>query len=116
MGLPHPQPPASQLRADKEEAKLVHAQLCRFVEAGDARLLGPSNEQLPKIIAVFADCLASGDELITAETGARMRALLARMQAGMPASQLGAAWATLSVAQQGALAAAMAVTGAPGGS
>jgi ferredoxin len=101
------------VRADTAEAQAVHAQLCRFMQAGDARLLGAANERLPRVIAVFADCLAAGDPLITAATAENMRSLLRRMQAAMPAEQLGAAWAQLSAEQQAALSAALATTGAP---
>ena len=105
------------MRGDTEEAKLVHAQLCRFLEAGDARLLGPANERLPRVVAVFADCFASGEgELITPATGAARRGLLARRQASMPPAQLQAAWGQLTPQQQGALQAALAAAGAPHGS
>ena len=101
------------VRSDAAEAQAVHAQLCRFLQAGDARLLGPANERLPRVVAVIADCLAAGEPLITPATAEQMRGLLSRMQSAMPAAQLQAAWAQLTPAQQGALNAALAATGAP---
>ncbi|RVW46935.1 Ran-binding protein 6 [Vitis vinifera] len=43
------------LTRDLIEAKVVHDQLCSMVERSDRELLGPNNQYLPKIVAVFAE-------------------------------------------------------------
>ncbi|PIA53962.1 hypothetical protein AQUCO_00900498v1 [Aquilegia coerulea] len=43
------------IKGDLIEAKLVHDQLCSMVERSDGELLGPNNQYLPKIVAVFAE-------------------------------------------------------------
>ncbi|CAA2956119.1 importin-5-like [Olea europaea subsp. europaea] len=42
------------IKGDLIEAKVVHEQLCTMVERSDRELLGPNNQYLPKIVAVFA--------------------------------------------------------------
>ena len=42
------------LREDTVEARVVHAQLVRMLEAGDPHLLGANNEHLGKVVKVFA--------------------------------------------------------------
>ncbi|GFY98998.1 ARM repeat superfamily protein [Actinidia rufa] len=43
------------IKGDLIEAKVVHDQLCSMVERSDMELLGPNNQYLPKIVAVFAE-------------------------------------------------------------
>ncbi|KAM5550342.1 hypothetical protein ABKV19_027497 [Rosa sericea] len=43
------------IKGDLIEAKVVHDQLCSMVERSDRELLGPNNQYLPKIVAVFAE-------------------------------------------------------------
>ena len=48
--------------ADTDEAKLMHATLVRFVQAGDARILGENVANLPRILFVLLSVL--GTELL----------------------------------------------------
>ncbi|CAJ1922046.1 unnamed protein product, partial [Sphenostylis stenocarpa] len=43
------------IKGDLIEAKVVHDQLCSMVERSDTELIGPNNQYLPKIVAVFAE-------------------------------------------------------------
>lgn len=45
--------PASPAPAPAVEAKVVHAQLLRFIQASDPRILGQGNANLPRIVEVF---------------------------------------------------------------
>ena len=59
------------------------------------------------MLAVMADTLAER-KLLSEGAPRRMRALLTRMQSGLPAEALAAAWGGLTGAQQAQLAAALA--------
>ncbi|GAB4843736.1 Importin-5 [Ancistrocladus abbreviatus] len=50
------------IRGDLIEAKVVHEQLCSMLERSDGELLGPNNQYLPKIVAVFAEVLCAGKD------------------------------------------------------
>ncbi|XP_022852318.1 uncharacterized protein LOC111373947 [Olea europaea var. sylvestris] len=43
------------IKGDLIEVKVVHEQLCTMVERFDRELLGPNNQYLPKIVAVFVE-------------------------------------------------------------
>ncbi|KAL5127775.1 Structural maintenance of chromosomes protein 4 [Glycine soja] len=43
------------IKGDLIEAKVVHDQLCSMVERSDRELIGPNNQYLSKIVAVFAE-------------------------------------------------------------
>eukprot|EP00736_Rhodelphis_marinus_P007337 Rmarinus@m.1215 len=66
-------------KGDIIEARIVHAQLVTMVERNNTALLGPNNENLPKIIAVFAEILET--DLVDDETTTRIKNLFGQMQA-----------------------------------
>lgn len=92
------------MRGDTLEAQAVHDQLLRFLEAGDARVLGAQSERMPRVVGVLAQCLVEqGKEKVLSEGApARIRALLAGMQAKAPEA-VAQAWAACSAEQQQAL-------------
>ncbi|CAA2992452.1 malonyl-coenzyme:anthocyanin 5-O-glucoside-6 -O-malonyltransferase-like [Olea europaea subsp. europaea] len=47
------------IKGDLIEVKVVHEQLCTMVERSDRELLGPNNQYLPKIVAVFVEVWAT---------------------------------------------------------
>ncbi|KAH1094362.1 hypothetical protein GYH30_039877 [Glycine max] len=53
------------IKGDLIEAKVVHDQLCSMVERSDRELIGPNNQYLSKIVAVFAEILCAGNDLAT---------------------------------------------------
>ncbi|XVE90185.1 hypothetical protein DITRI_Ditri20bG0058100 [Diplodiscus trichospermus] len=91
------------IKGDLMEAKLVHDQLCSMVERSDQELLGPNNQYLPKIVAVFAEVLCAGKDLATEQTCSRMINLLRHLQQSLPASALASTWSSLQPQQQLAL-------------
>ncbi|GMH00102.1 hypothetical protein Nepgr_001941 [Nepenthes gracilis] len=91
------------IKGDLIEAKVVHDQLCTMVERSDSELLGPNNQYLPKIIAVFAEVLCAGKDLATEQTASRMISLLRQFQQTLPPSTLASAWSSLQPQQQLAL-------------
>ncbi|XVF56868.1 hypothetical protein PTKIN_Ptkin06aG0154900 [Pterospermum kingtungense] len=91
------------IKGDLIEAKLVHDQLCSMVERSDQELLGPNNQYLPKIVAVFAEVLFAGKNLATEQTASRMITLLRHFQQTLPASTLESTWSSLQPQQQLAL-------------
>ena len=100
------------LREDTVEARVVHAQLVRMLEAGDPHLLGANNEHLSKVVKVFAVAMPTASlseklQLCTVETRDKMRGILSQMQSAM-GDALGAAFASLAPEEQAALQQAMA--------
>ncbi|XP_022718871.1 importin-5-like [Durio zibethinus] len=91
------------IKGDLIEAKFVHDQLCSMVERSDQELLGPNNQYLPKIVAVFAEVLCAGKDLATEQTASRMINLLRHLQQSLPASTLASTWSSLQPQQQLAL-------------
>ncbi|CAN6454217.1 unnamed protein product [Victoria cruziana] len=91
------------IKGDLIEAKLVHDQLCSMVERSDVELLGPNNQYLPKIVAVFAEVLCAGKDLATEQTASRMINLLRQLQQKLPPSALASTWSSLQPQQQLAL-------------
>jgi len=91
------------IKNDLVEAKVLHELLCSMVERSDPQLLGPSNQYLPKIVAVFAEILCAGADLASEETISRIVQLLRRLQQTMPPPVLASTWSTLQPQQQAAL-------------
>ncbi|KAK9289466.1 hypothetical protein L1049_007621 [Liquidambar formosana] len=91
------------IKGDLIEAKVVHEQLCSMVERSDRELLGPNNQYLPKIVAVFAEVLCAGKDLATEQTASRMINLLRQLQQTLPPSALASTWSSLQPQQQLAL-------------
>ncbi|KAL2923922.1 Importin-5 [Bienertia sinuspersici] len=83
------------IKGDLIEAKVVHEQLCSMVERSDGDLLGPNNQYLPKIVAVFAEVLCAGKDLATEQTSGRMISLLRQLQQTLPPSTLASTWSSL---------------------
>jgi hypothetical protein len=91
------------IKGDLIEAKVVHDQLCSMVERSDQEVLGPNNQYLPKIVAIFAEVLCAGKELATEQTTGRMINLLRQLQQTLPPSTLASTWSSLQPQQQLAL-------------
>ncbi|KAM7251233.1 hypothetical protein ACFE04_023116 [Oxalis oulophora] len=91
------------IKGDLIEAKVVHDQLCSMVERSDGELLGPNNQYLPKIVAVFAEILCAGKDLATEQTANRMINLLKQLQQTLPPATLASTWSSLQPQQQLAL-------------
>ncbi|GAV78964.1 HEAT domain-containing protein/HEAT_2 domain-containing protein [Cephalotus follicularis] len=91
------------IKGDLIEAKVVHDQLCSMVERSDRELLGPNNQYLPKIVAVFSEVLCGGKDLATQQTASRMINLLRQLQQTLPPSTLASTWSSLQPQQQLAL-------------
>ena len=72
------------LKADKSEAKAVHDQLCRFLESGDARLLGKDNENLPRIMLILASIISEGTAIVSEESRNKLMAILQRTVQSLP--------------------------------
>jgi len=73
---------ALPLRADREEARHVHATLCEQVEKSNTQLLGANHERLPDVICVFGRLL--GTDLIADEYLPRIGHLLKQVHSGLP--------------------------------
>ncbi|KAK9664646.1 hypothetical protein RND81_14G058200 [Saponaria officinalis] len=91
------------IKGDLIEAKVVHEQLCSLVERSDRDVLGPNNQYLPKIVAVFAEILCAGKDLATDQTLSRMINLLRQLQQTLPPATLASTWSSLPPQQQLAL-------------
>ncbi|KAI9100077.1 hypothetical protein K1719_024295 [Acacia pycnantha] len=62
--------------ASENEAKIMHEQLCLMASGSDMDLLGPENQNVAKIIAVFVEVIDKGNKLATPETVKTMTHLL----------------------------------------
>ncbi|CAA7399284.1 unnamed protein product [Spirodela intermedia] len=91
------------IKGDLIEAKVVHEQLCLMVERSDRDLLGPNNQNLPKIVGVFTEVLCGGKDLATEQTTSRMVSLLRQLQQTLPPAVLASTWSSLQPQQQLAL-------------
>ena len=102
------------LKADIQEAKLAHAQLCDLTERGDVSVLGENYSNLPELMRIFSEALLTADKeavkkdddvisLVHPITLQRMRSLVRQYTQGMDQSQLNAACGHLSADQQKAL-------------
>jgi hypothetical protein len=100
------------LTEDKVEARAVHTQLVRMLEANDPHLLGPNSEHLGSVVKVFAAALPTAGlseklQLCTVECAGKMKALLMQMQGSVPPETLTRAWSAITPEQQQALQQAM---------
>jgi hypothetical protein len=94
------------LRVDEAEAKLVHSQLCTFIEGGHPAIVGDGFVRLPVVVSVLAQLLEAVEEeedVVDAATAARVTAIFRMIQTQLPAPQVAEAWAGLSPDQQGAV-------------
>jgi hypothetical protein len=118
------------LRADEQEAKQAHRQLCDAVESGDTAVTGDNYSNLPHLLRIFAEVLGAAATAAAAATvqafgaaashqampeenadGAlahpatveRMQGLLRQLSTGLAPEQMQAAFVQLSSEQQQAL-------------
>ncbi|XP_071699864.1 uncharacterized protein [Rutidosis leptorrhynchoides] len=91
------------IKGDLIEAKAVHELLCSMVERSDTALLGPNNQYIPKIVAVFAEILCAGKDLATEQTINRIVNLLRQLQQTLPPATFASTWASLQPQQQVAI-------------
>lgn len=77
---------ALPIRTDLAEALIAHEQLVRMVESQNRALLGNNNESLPRIIGVFGELVAAGEDLLSHELKQRCVAILKQIQSSMPDS------------------------------
>jgi hypothetical protein len=98
------------IKNDQLEAKIVHEYLLRLVEKSDPDLLGPGQQNLPKVIAVFAEVLTEKD-LVSDAAAARIRALLRHLQNTLPIEVVRATFGAMQPAQQAALQSALSAQG-----
>jgi len=92
---------ALPLTGDAVEAVVQHAFLVRLLEARDARLLGPNNANLPKIVSIAVQVLGHGTRYIAGDVGLRLAAQLHQLQGMVPADVAAGALAALSEKQRG---------------
>ncbi|XP_059281072.1 uncharacterized protein LOC132034725, partial [Lycium ferocissimum] len=78
------------IKADLEEAKDVHKQLCSMIERSCGELLGPNYQYLPKVVAILIEVLCAGEVLATEETAKHMINILRHFQHTFPS----ATWAS----------------------
>jgi hypothetical protein len=98
------------LRGDLEESVEVMNRLCMGVDERKELVLGANGANLQRIVAIFADVIASrrsfvknvGEEVYTALRD-RVAASLVGLRASIPEPMMTQAWATLSGQQQAAL-------------
>ncbi|KAG8470763.1 hypothetical protein KFE25_009184 [Diacronema lutheri] len=93
------------LRADMDEAVIVHAQLCSLVERHGAALLGAHGERAPTLVRALVNVLTS-PELSDQQTRQRATALLHAMRA-QPAASAALAQLQLSEHESARLNAAL---------
>ncbi|KAK4278057.1 hypothetical protein QN277_015956 [Acacia crassicarpa] len=74
------------LKEELNEAKIMHQQLCLMVSGLDMDLLGPGNQNLAKIIAVFVEVIDNGNKVATPETVKTMRHFLREFRRAIPGS------------------------------
>lgn len=94
------------IKDDQLEAKIVHEYLLTLVEKSDPDLLGPGQQNLPKVIAVFAEVLPEKD-LVSETAAVRIRALLRHWQNSLPLEMVRATFGALPPARQMALQSAL---------
>ncbi|PWA67548.1 importin-5 [Artemisia annua] len=83
------------IKGDVIEAKAVHE--------SDAELLGSNNQNLPKIVSIFAEILCAGKDLASDQTISRIINLLRQLQQKLPPAILASIWSALQPQQQLAL-------------
>jgi len=84
--------------SDKIESKVIYNNLCYFVEQQSTYIFGPGNQNLPKVVNVFAHIL--GTDLIDEVITKRIILILKQMQLQISPALLQQAWASLSTDQQ----------------
>ncbi len=88
------------LEHDEEEAQEVHAQLVRFVNSNDPRILGQDNCNLPKIAECLIRILAQEETLVKKEHIPEMTALLNQLRSVLPSEMFSSLINTLKPKQQ----------------
>lgn len=85
---------------DEVEAKALHLQFCQLIMSNTQLMFGPQAVNLPKILTIFAMCLADPDLIEDIQI---VKQLLAKMQAEVPAQLLESAFAVLPQEHQDTL-------------
>ncbi|CAO2829312.1 unnamed protein product [Amaranthus hypochondriacus] len=85
---------------DLNQAKVVHERLCWMVERADVDLLGPNNENIPKIITVFAKVLCDSKNLAMKQTAWRMLKVLMHLHKTLPPGEFASSVSSLNPQQQ----------------
>jgi len=83
---------------DLLEAIIIYEKLCYFIENHNQAIFGQHNQNILKILAIFAD--VHDTCLITEPIKRRMTAILKQLQSSLPNEMLGKLWAGLSTEQQ----------------
>ena len=96
----------------QSEAKAVHDQLCACLEAGDARLLGKDNENLPRIMVVVATILGIGTSVVSEQSTNKLMAILGKLVRSLPQEIVQQQVAQMDPKTQQVIQAAMAANGA----
>ncbi|CAM8960812.1 unnamed protein product [Rhodiola kirilowii] len=91
------------IKGDLIEAKVVHEQLCAMAERSDTDLFGNQNQNIPKIVTVFAEVLLAGKDLASEQTASRMVNFLKQVQQKLPPAILASSLSGLQPQQQLAL-------------
>lgn len=81
----------------------MHGQLLRFVRAGDARILGEQNANLPQVAKILVQALGKGDKLITIPDIPVAAGVLKQMQGAIGAETFQSLVAALKPKQQAVL-------------
>jgi hypothetical protein len=92
------------LKADKNEAKVVHDQLCRFLERQDPRL----NAHLPRIVFVLSKVLSEGTTVVSDASRNKLIGILQKVAQTLPAEAIQQQAAQLDQKAQQVLQAALA--------
>eukprot|EP00004_Rigifila_ramosa_P000753 TRINITY_DN10783_c0_g1_i1.p1 TRINITY_DN10783_c0_g1~~TRINITY_DN10783_c0_g1_i1.p1 ORF type:complete len:1103 (-),score=294.98 TRINITY_DN10783_c0_g1_i1:27-3248(-) len=107
------------IKGDRMEARVVYAQLCTFLESGNAAVLGPNFSNMTKVVIALADALilrededaeaddndADDAELVALKS--RVKRLLVQMRSTVPAATLQAIWPQIPTEYHGPLTRAM---------
>ncbi|XP_058114921.1 uncharacterized protein LOC131257956 isoform X2 [Magnolia sinica] len=88
------------IRNDLKEAKVLHGLFFRMVARSDALLLGRNNQNLPKILSVFAEILTAEGDLAYEETLAEIPDLLRKLMRAIPPTAFASLWASLPARHQ----------------
>lgn len=83
------------IRNDLKEAKVLHQLFFSMVERLDALLLGRSNQNLPKILSVFAEIIMDGGDLASEEMLVAIPGLLQKLKKEIEPAAFTYAWALL---------------------
>eukprot|EP00268_Persea_americana_P066194 TRINITY_DN8961_c1_g1_i2.p1 TRINITY_DN8961_c1_g1~~TRINITY_DN8961_c1_g1_i2.p1 ORF type:complete len:599 (-),score=136.06 TRINITY_DN8961_c1_g1_i2:315-2111(-) len=83
------------IRNDLREAKVLHQLFFTMVARLDPLLLGQSNQNLPKILSVFAEILIDGGDLASEEMLAAIPGLLQKLKRAMEPAAFAHLWESL---------------------